>query len=246
MLNLVCTFWASCNDTIFQFFYKIKIDVRGVERLNKKDWYLVLSNHQSWADIIILQAVLNNRIPYFRFFLKKELVWIPIFNLVWYALDYPYMKRYSKDFIKKHPHLRGRDIETTKRSCARFKDTPVSIMNFVEGTRFSTEKHQRQRSSFSHLLKPKAGGIAFVLAAMGDQLTSILDVTIHYSPKVAGFWDYLCGRVGEVKVRISHLPVTEELKGDYFNDADFREKFQKLVNQLWQKKDIVLEELRRS
>jgi len=245
ILNLMCTCWASCNDTLFRFFYNIVIDVQGAESLSMKGWYLVLSNHQSWADIIILQSVLNNRIPYFRFFLKKELVWIPIFNLVWYALDYPYMKRYSKAFLEKHPHLQGKDIETTKRSCERFKDIPVSIMNFVEGTRFTKEKQQRQHSSFKYLLRPKAGGIAFVLAAMGDQLTSILDVTIHYSPKVTGFWDYLCGRVGEVKVRVSELPITEEQKGDYFNDLAFKERFQQYVNQLWLKKDRILDDLSR-
>jgi len=190
--------------------------------------------------------VLNNQIPYFRFFLKKELAWIPMFNLVWYALDYPYMKRYSKSFLEKYPHLKGKDIETTKKSCARFKDTPVSIMNFVEGTRFTNEKQRRQKSTFTHLLKPKAGGVAFVLAAMGDQLTSILDVTICYSPKVAGFWDYICGRVGDIKVRVSHLPITEELKGDYYNDPAFKERFQHFVNRIWLDKDRLLTDLNQS
>ncbi|MFH2133402.1 MAG: acyltransferase [bacterium] len=245
MLNLFCAAWASCNTIYLHWINKIKIDVEGVENLNMKDWYLVLSNHQSWADIIILQSVLNNRIPYFRFFLKKELVWIPVFNLVWYALDYPYMKRYSKPFLEKHPHLKGKDIETTRKSCARFKDTPVSIMNFVEGTRFTMEKHNQQRSPYQHLLKPKAGGIAFVLAAMGDQLSSILDVTISYAPKVAGFWDYLCGRVGEIKVHVSQLSISDELKGDYFNDPVFKEKFQQFVNRLWSGKDKLINDLRR-
>ncbi len=243
ILNWMCTSWATGNDILFRTLNKIQIDVEGTNNLSMKDWYLVLSNHQSWADIIILQSVLNNQIPYFRFFLKKELAWIPMFNLVWYALDYPYMKRYSKSFLEKHPHLKGKDIETTKKSCARFKDTPVSIMNFVEGTRYTKEKQTRQQSSFTHLLKPRAGGVAFVLAAMGNQLTSILDVTICYSPKVSGFWDYLCGRVGEIRVRVSHLPITEELKGDYYNDAVFKEKFQKYVNKIWLDKDQMLTNL---
>ncbi|MBT4090059.1 MAG: acyltransferase [Deltaproteobacteria bacterium] len=246
VLNWMCTVWASGNDVLFKSVNKIQIDVKGAEELSMKDWYLVLSNHQSWADIIILQSVLNNQIPYFRFFLKKELAWIPMFNLVWYALDYPYMKRYSKSFLEKYPHLKGKDIETTKKSCARFKDTPVSIMNFVEGTRFTNEKQRRQKSTFTHLLKPKAGGVAFVLAAMGDQLTSILDVTICYSPKVAGFWDYICGRVGDIKVRVSHLPITEELKGDYYNDPAFKERFQHFVNRIWLDKDRLLTDLNQS
>jgi len=243
MLNLICTQWAAGNHLYLQLINNVKMDVQGAENLSNNSWYLVLSNHQSWADIIILQAVLNKRIPYFRFFLKKELAWIPVFNLVWYALDYPYMKRYSKAFLQKHPQLQGKDIETTRKSCARFKHLPVSIMNFVEGTRFSPEKHRRQNSPFKHLLRPKAGGIAFVLAAMGEQLTAILDVTIYYSPRVVGFWEYFCGRVGEVRVRISQLPVTDGIMGDYFNDVKFKESFQDWINTLWSDKDRLLEEL---
>jgi len=246
ILNLLCTQWASCNRMYLQLVNNIKWDIQGDRTLKKNDWYLVLSNHQSWADIIILQFVLNNRIPYFRFFLKKELVWIPLFNLVWYALDYPYMKRYSKAFLKKHPHLKGKDIETTKKSCERFRDTPVSIMNFVEGTRFTKKKHKKQHSPYQYLLNPKAGGVAFVLSAMGEQLSSILDATIYYDPKIAGFWDFLCGRINEVKVRIEHLPITQDLKGDYFEDEEFKKRFQQRINELWAKKDQTLKLLHES
>jgi 1-acyl-sn-glycerol-3-phosphate acyltransferase len=243
-LNFICTIWASCNKFFFMLINDITWDVQGDENLSTKDWYLVLSNHQSWADIVVLQFILNNRIPYFRFFLKKELAWIPIFNFVWYALDYPYMKRYSKEFIKNNPHLKGKDIETTKKSCERFRDIPVAVMNFVEGTRFRPEKHKKQQSPFRHLLKPKVGGIAFVLSAMGEQITSILDVTISYEPEAKGLWDFLCGRVSCVKVRINQLPITDDIKGDYFNDNRFRQDFQQWVNRLWTDKDNTLEKLR--
>jgi len=244
VLNFICTRWASCNKILLLLLNDISWDVEGDENLNMKDWYLVVSNHQSWADIIVLQFVLNNRIPYFRFFLKKELAWLPVFNFVWYALDYPYIKRYSKEFIEKHPHLKGKDIETTKKSCERFKNVPVAIMNFVEGTRFKPEKHKKQQSPFKHLLRPKAGGIAFVLSAMGDQLSSILDVTISYEPEARGLWDFLCGRVSGVKVRVNHIKITDEIKGNYLDDDNFRQHFQKWVNKLWTNKDNTLEELR--
>jgi 1-acyl-sn-glycerol-3-phosphate acyltransferase len=244
ILNFICTMWASCNKLFLMLLNDIEWDVTGDEGLSMNEWYLVLANHQSWADIVVLQYVLNNRIPYFRFFLKKELVWMPIFNVVWYALDYPYMKRYSKEFLEKNPHLQGKDIETTKKSCERFKHAPVSVMNFVEGTRFTERKHQKQSSPFKYLLKPKAGGIAFVLAAMGDQLTSILDVTISYTPKAMGLWDFLCGNVKKVSVKVEKLPVSEDVTGDYFEDSHFRDRFQTWVNTLWAKKDKILENLR--
>ncbi|MDA8404243.1 MAG: acyltransferase [Desulfobacteraceae bacterium] len=243
-LNFICTRWASCNKLILKLVNNIDWDIQGDEGLSMDKWYLVLSNHQSWADIVVLQFILNNRIPYFRFFLKQELAWLPIFNFVWYALDYPYMKRYSKEFIERNPNLKGKDIETTRKSCERFKDVPVAVMNFVEGTRFRPEKHQRQNSPYKHLLRPKAGGIAYVLSAMGEHLSAILDVTISYEPEATGLWNFMCGRVSAVRIRIRQMAITDEILGDYFDDSGFRERFQKWVNRLWENKDRLLEELR--
>ncbi len=240
LLNFICTTWAIGNDLILNLVNKIEWDIEGDDDLSMNKWYLVLANHQSWSDIMVLQSILNNRIPYFRFFLKQELIWIPIFNFVWIALDYPYMKRYSKSFLKKNPHLKGKDIETTRKSCEKFRDIPVSIMNFVEGTRFTKEKHEKLSSSYTYLLNPKAGGVAFVLSAMGEQLSAILDVTIKYDPKAMGFWDYLCGKVTKVTVRIEQIPLTSEVVGDYFNDTRFKIGFHKWINALWQKKDRTL------
>lgn len=243
-LNFICTRWASCNKGILKLVNDIRWHIQGDEGLSMDKWYLVLSNHQSWSDIVVLQFILNNRIPYFRFFLKQELVWLPIFNFVWYALDYPYMKRYSKEFLEKNPHLKGKDIETTRKSCERFRDVPVAVMNFVEGTRFRPEKHRKQKSPYRHLLRPKAGGIAFVLSAMGDQLSAILDVTISYEPEAKGLWEFMCGKVTAVHVHIRQLPITDEILGNYFDDTAFRERFQEWVNRLWEHKDGVLEGLR--
>jgi 1-acyl-sn-glycerol-3-phosphate acyltransferase len=240
LLNFMCTMWAEVNGFLLMVLNKIQWDIKGAGNLSMKNWYLVLANHQSWADIVVLQYALNNKIPYFRFFLKRELVWLPIFNFIWAALDYPYMKRYSKTFLKKHPHLQGKDIETTRKSCEKFKEIPVSIMNFVEGTRFTREKHHRQDSGYRYLLNPKAGGVAFVLSAMGHQLTAILDVTIKYAPKAMGLWDFLCGRVTKVVVRIEQIAISDEITGDYFTDTEFKSRFHRWVNALWQKKDQTL------
>ncbi len=243
ILNFFCTSWASCNKMIMMFFNDIKLDVEGDENLSMKDWYLVLSNHQSWADIMVLQFVLNNRIPYFRFFLKQELVWLPVFNFVWYALDYPYMKRYSKEFLEKNPHLRGKDIEIVRKSCAKYKDIPVAIMNFVEGTRFRPEKQLKQKSPYKNLLRPRAGGLALVFSVIGDQLHSLLDVTIAYPPGDNRLWSMFCGRITKVVVRIESLPIDKSLIGDYDGDPEFRERFQNWLNALWEEKDRRIEEL---
>lgn len=243
LLDACAVAWISVNNFTTRLFTRIRWHVSGLEKLSPKDWYLVLANHQSWADILVLQKVFNRKIPFIKFFLKKELIYVPVIGLCWWALDFPFMKRYSKAFLQRHPHLKGKDIETTRKACRKFRFKPATIMNFVEGTRFTPEKHDKQQSPYLNLLKPKAGGAAFVLGAMGEQLHKILDITIYYPKGIPSFWDYISGKVRDITVQIKVLPITPELVGDY-NDAAYRERFQQWINQLWQQKDQQLSALK--
>ena len=243
LLNGCATNWVGVNKFIQRLLSGTNWDVQGATNLQKNGWYLVISNHQSWVDILVLQNVLHRKIPFLKFFQKKELMWIPILGQCWWALDFPFMKRYSKQFLKKHPHLKGKDFETTQKACAKFKTMPVSVMNFVEGTRFTPVKHSRQKSPFTHLLKTRAGGVAFVLNTMGPQIHRILDVTIVYPKGVKSFWAFLCGRIEQITVRVNAIPVTAELIGDYAEDRQFRVHFHNWLNQLWSDKDQRIEDL---
>ncbi len=243
VLNELASSWISCNNLNLRLTNNIRWDVKGLEDLKNDEWYLVLSNHQSWSDILVLQKVFNRRVPFLKFFIKKELIWVPILGQAWWALDFPFMKRYSKEFLEKHPELKGKDLETTRQACEKFKDIPVSVMNFVEGTRFSAAKREKQGSPYNYLLKPKAAGMAFVLAAMGDTLNSIVNVTIVYPQGARDIWQFLCGKVPTVVVQVETMPISSEICGDYFNDPDFREKFQKWLNDLWAEKDQVMQVL---
>ncbi len=233
--------WVFFNNVGLILTRNIEFNLTGIEKLDRKAWYLVVSNHQSWVDIPVLQKVLYHKIPFLKFFLKKELIWVPFLGQAWWALDFPFMKRYSVDFLRKHPHLKGKDMEITRKACEKFRDNPVSIMNFTEGTRFTQAKHDRQKSPFKNLLKPKAGGIGFVLSAMGDQLSFVLDITISYPLGVPDFWDFMCGNVKRIDVVVRKFPVTPEILGDYMNDKDFRIRFQHWLNELWKEKDLYFE-----
>ena len=243
LLDACAVAWISVNNFTTRLFTRIRWHVSGLEKLSRKDWYLVLANHQSWADILVLQKVFNRKIPFIKFFLKKELLYVPFLGICWWALDFPFMKRYSKAFLQRNPHLQGQDIETTRKACRKFRFKPAAIMNFVEGTRFTRDKHAKQQSPYQHLLKPKAGGAAFVLGAMGEQLHKILDITIYYPKGIPTFWDYISGKVRDITVQIKVLPITPELLGDY-NDNQYRERFQQWINQLWQQKDLQLSKLK--
>ena len=238
--------WSEIDKAIFALCIPTKWDIRGVENLRKDTSYLAVSNHQTWVDIPALIESLNRRTPFFKFFLKKELIWVPLLGLAWWGLDYPFMKRYSKAFLEKHPELKGKDLEITKAACELFKRQPVTVVNYLEGTRFTETKRQEQQSPYRYLLKPKAGGVAFVLAALGEQLDALLDVTIVYPGNQApGFWALLNGSISRVIIDIQVRELDPALwAGDYENDPAFRQTVQAWVNQVWVQKDQRIEQLR--
>ncbi len=220
--------------------------VSGLQGLDYQHSYLVTSNHQSWVDIMVLQYQLNRRVQPLKFFLKQELIWVPVIGAAMWALGFPFMKRYSKAYLEKHPEKKGKDLQTTRRTCAKFRHQATGIFNFAEGTRFTKAKHAQQQSPFRYLLKPKAGGIAFVLDAMGEQLQSLVDVTIHYPGGRPGFWDMLCGNVPEIVAEFAEVAIPAEFIGkSYDQDMAYRQAFQQWINALWTEKDARLDELHR-
>ncbi len=246
LLDLMASNWVAVNTFNQKLFTKMNLKITGLEELSEKDWYLVLANHQSWVDIVVLQRALHGEIPFLKFFLKKELLYVPILGLAWWALDFPFMQRYTQSFLKKNPHLRGKDLETTRKACDKFKHKPVSVMSFIEGTRYTHTKHDKQKSPFEHLLKPKAGGIAFVLDAMGEHLTTLVDVTIYYPEGIPTFADFLSGRIKNVDIEINTRKIDSELSGDYMNDRSHKIAFQKWITQFWHEKDARLERMKQN
>lgn len=247
-LDGCATAWISINTLNQNVFSRVNFQVSGVDALTKKDWYLIIANHQSWVDILVLQRIFNRKIPFLKFFLKQELIWVPFLGLAWWALDFPFMRRYSKAFLAKHPELKGKDLDATRKACEKFRFKPVSIMNFVEGTRFTPEKNMAQNASYEYLLNPKAGGMAYVLSAMGDKLHKLLDITIHYPQGTPTFWDFVCGRVPQINVQVSVFSIEDLVEKevfamDYFDNPAQKERFQVWLSELWKHKDQELKKL---
>ena len=248
LLDGCATNWITVNGWNQAIFSRTDVSVDGMSALTKNDWYLVIANHQSWVDILVLQRIFNRKIPFLKFFLKKELIWVPFLGLAWWALDFPFMRRYSKSFLAKHPHLKGKDLETTRKACEKFQTKPVSVMNFIEGSRLTPEKQARQASPFTHLLKPRAGGIAFVLSAMGSQLHRLVDVTIHYPKGIPTFWEFVSGKVSDIRVSVRVTPIADLFNQNifneqYFDDPQQRAVFQQWLNSIWSQKDQQLIQL---
>lgn len=238
VLIAIATSWVAVNSGLMRALTPTRFLFEGLDSLKPEGWYLVIANHQSWVDIPVLQMALNRRIPMLKFFLKQQLMWVPVMGLAWWALDFPFMRRHTREQIARDPSLRGKDIEATRRACAKFSYTPVSVMNFVEGSRFTPGKHARQKSPYTHLLAPKAGGVAFVLQAMGEMLQALVDVSIVYPGGRPSLFDLLAGRIPEVRLQVHLRELPRDLLGrDYQEDGEFRERFQTWLNQLWAQKD---------
>ncbi len=232
------TFWLSRSGSI-------QWENRGVENLRRDGWYLIIANHQTWVDIVVLQQAFNRRVPFLKFFIKQQLIWFPLLGMAWWAMDMPFMKRYSASYLARNPHMKGKDLETTRKACEKFHDTPTSVLNFIEGTRFSEAKRANRNSTYRNLLQPRAGGLAIALSSMGELFTSVIDVTLYYPDGATSFWDMCCGTRVRVIVDIRERELEEWQKhGDYQNDREFRKRLHGWLGDVWNDKDALLQSMK--
>ncbi|MEN8625630.1 acyltransferase [Psychrobacter proteolyticus] len=239
----IATHWISSNSALID------------NMLPRKDWrinlpddihtngkYLLVSNHQSWVDTSIVQYIGEKRLPLTRFFTKFELIYIPIVGQAFYFLDFPMMRRHSKEAIAKNPALKGKDIEEAKRACALLKDKPFTLLNYLEGTRFTKAKQAQQKSPYKHLLKPRAGGLSLAISALGEDIDGILDMTIVYPDGVPSYGDLWKGNIKRLGVDLRYIDIPDALfesikQGGYENNEDTKAQMFDWVEQVWRQKD---------
>jgi len=238
LLNAIAENWISVNNGWMSLVGRMRWRISGLDGFKPKGWYLVSSNHQSWVDILVLQKVFNRRIPLLKFFIKHELIYVPLIGLAWWALDFPFMRRKGGSSARK-------DLEAARKACEKFRVVPTSVISFLEGTRYTKAKHDQQKSPYRHLLKPKTGGIAMALETLGDKLETLVDVTIDYPDGVPTFTDLMAGRVHNVTVTIRQVHIPEDLHAaEDGTDAQYRQRLQAWINGLWDAKDAELSSLR--
>ncbi|MDX1632377.1 MAG: acyltransferase [Thermoanaerobaculia bacterium] len=243
-LMAIATCWIGFNSWMFDRLTETRVRVLGLPDPDPGGQMLVICNHQTWVDIPVLQKLFNRRLPLLRFFLKSELFWVPLLGLAWWALDFPFVKRYSRSQIRRRPELAGRDLAATRKACEKFRRIPVAIVNFVEGTRFTPAKHAAQGSPYKHLLEPRAGGLGFTLDAMGDLLDTLVDVTIVYPDGPPRLLDLFADRVREIRVAVRTLEIPAEVReGGYRDDPEARHRIQAWIRRIWREKDETVAEL---
>ena len=224
--------------------HKLEWDFQIPQDVNTETWYVAMSNHQSWADIFILLAAGHKKIPLIKFFMKKELQWIPIIYLVHKTIDMPFLNRHSRAQILANPELKRVDYENAKKAAKRFSRNPSSAFSFVEGTRFTSEKHSEQKSPYYNLLKPKVGALAIALSGM-PQVNTLIDFTVVYATQKRSTWDFLCGDLSKAKVVAKTYALPENLKNRSFEEEyDYRKSFQTFVDAIWLEKQLTIKDLK--
>lgn len=239
--------WLSVNNWLIDHVLpNLKWDItieEGLE-LSMQGRYLMTCNHQSWVDTTVNQYFGLTRMPLTRFFTKWELIFIPFVGQAFKILGFPMMKRHSKEQIAKNPELKTRDMEESRKACEQLLSQPFTLLNYLEGTRFTPEKHTQQQSPYKHLLKPKAGGLALALNILGDKIDALVDMTIVYPDGVPGYGDFWLGEVNRIAVNLRKIEIPDwVLGGNYEDDAEYRERFQQWVHELWTEKDQLIERM---
>jgi 1-acyl-sn-glycerol-3-phosphate acyltransferase len=238
-MALIYRLTVSIDDFLLFRIMGISVEIEGRRKVYPEKFYLITANHQSWSDIFVLQHVFNWRAPIPKFLVKKELIYLPVVNIICLAYDYPLLQRGSmRGGVSSEGHFE-RDALSLEKACSRFIRFPATVINLVEGTRFTKEKARRQSSPYEHLLKPKAGGMAILFSISGVKVRTLIDVTIVYDCARPTFWNFLCGRCGRVVVKVK----------EYESDAlpanrDF-DSMAKWINGVWEKKDLEIGRIRR-
>ena len=246
-LSTIGEFWITVNKKVLQCYRGMEWDVDLPAGLDPEGRYLVVCNHQSWVDILVLQYCLNRRAPFMRFMLKQQLIWVPVIGFAWWALDFPFLRRYGRAELLKNPQLREKDLQNAARACEKLKHVPVAMMSFPEGTRFTPAKHDAQNSPYRHLLRPRYGGLGQVLYSFGDALRSTIDVTIFYPSGVPTFWQLVSGQVKNVSFHARICPIDTTLLGvDFREDRVAKAQLKSWIDGLWQDKDQALDQARAS
>ena len=214
------------------------------EAFERDEWYMAMSNHQSWADIFVLLVAANYKLPLLKFFMKRELWWIPFVFIANKTLNMPFVNRHSKEAIRKDPSLRTKDYENTVKACKRFLRSPSTIFSYAEGTRYTKEKHLDQQSPYNNLLIPKIGGMATALSAM-PKIKTLVDYSVVYESEKRDAWSFLCGDMNKVQILVKKYEIPEKLKEkNYLNDGQYRENFKMWIEDIWQQKDKNIDKLK--
>lgn len=242
--NRLMGWWLYGNHLTLRLFTRAEVHVTGEIGEDESASQIIVSNHISWLDTLVIGEITRNRLPVPKFFLKHSLLYVPFVGIACWGLGMPFMRRYPPAYLLRHPELRNRDIETTRKICETFRDIPTTFVNFPEGTRFTEEKREKGGAPYRNLLTPKPGSLALAIGSL-NTFSRIISVTLYYPDnKESPFKDMLFGRLGRIYISLREIPITDDLKGDYTGDKQFKHSFRIRLRESWQEKDEILQRMK--
>ena len=234
--------WIKVNEIILVDFLKIHVDFIGVDQLSPNKWYHIVSNHQSFMDILLIQIFcyrnnLNN-----KFFMKQSLLFFPFIGISCWGLDFVFIKRFSRKDIKDSPDKVSKLHNYIAEKCKSYMSTPCAVVNFVEGTR--ANKQKMQHSKYKKLLAPQPMGLSLMINAI-PVAEEVIDFSINYSILEPSFLKILYQQPSKTTCSYRVVAVPDGLSGNYRSDKSFRKRFNSWLQQFWLEKDNILDNLTR-
>ncbi len=220
-----------CNDWWFRQVLGYRWQPPPVD-LDPTRTYLVIANHQSWADSFLIQTAVVHHGPVLKVLVKEELARWPLLGLIFRAFDFPRLQRRASA-PDQEPERRRLDTERIREACAGLARSPAAMLIYPEGTRFTAEKHQASADGgdcHRHLLPPRPGGFATVADTVRPFADAVLDIDIFY-PETTRFWQFLSGALQEPVVRIAKVPLTRIADPAAWLRQRWQEKDQWLTDQ---------------
>lgn len=193
----------------------IQIHIKG--QLPDHPAPIIVSNHQTWFDIPVIQHTVTDHGPILKFLIKRQLVWVPIIGWICYALNFPRLYRGQGE------NAREQDYAAIKAASGTLSAERGALLIFAEGTRFTPRKHDLQSSPYQHLLHPRPGGLKIALETAPPD-TPVVDLTVVYRNGEKNFWRGLHGACPNIDVTIRTYFASDITDARLWLDNRWREK----------------------
>lgn len=221
-----------CGVTVHRYFSHV---------LSQDKSYVMVINHRSHVDILVILAVFYDQIPNVKFFLKRSLFWVPFLGQFCYLMNYVFVSKIKTNLVRRDPSMVQKQRDLISQQCRGLVKSPVTLAVFAEGTRYVAEKKLGVKKVFRNLLAPQPAGIALALEASARHISDLLDITLVYDVGFVSAWLLLSGQVNDIEIHAQTFDVTKSnLVGDYVRDRNYRKYFSEWVRSLWQRKDGLL------
>lgn len=148
-----CYWWS---DVLANFNRDWKIEAVGLENIDKKKTYVIVANHQSLADIVVLYQMKTQ----FKWVAKESLFKIPFLGWCLSLAGHIKIERGSFSSVKK-----------VYRQAEEWLRKDVSVLFFPEGTRSDTDKmNEFQNGAFKLAIKEKKPVLPVLIRGTRDAI----------------------------------------------------------------------------